>query len=521
MPNVSLLQLQRQQPSQSQSHQTTKYLPKTSHHYCCNGDSEDGLLVSSSLNVHPFLYNDHTITTTTTPLQQSSNTPPGDLLHNDHHHQNDNERMEDPVVKLLESFIMESFFIPLLTNTNTKNNDSNDNNQTNGNVNVTVSVPNIDKEQRQLSFWNLHQCRNYTSILLVACFCHRLLLARRTATTREVYYYHVTHFFHQRECDTAIWDLTILLGLTSRHSLGVSASPRGWYCGSIILYNTETGQQILNGCELDTHGTPITPTTYGNPNNFGVLSNLTTMQQQQTTTRTSSSSSSPLYSIQSDAICILVVEKEGVYMRLSEDKIFQRIPCILVTGKGFPDVATRQWVHCLQQLLQIPAVGLCDCNPYGVSVLHTYQFEHGTRIERAKQQHQQQPTTISTVEDGHTITPPSSSQLQIQWIGLRPSQVQQLNLPKSAFQQLSRLDKKRLESFLDSDHPFGRQGWDPQQRRIELEAMKQFKVELEALHWLGMDYLSNFVVSIIQAQIQQQQQQQPIRSNEVTKFSII
>ncbi|KAG7363820.1 hypothetical protein IV203_037021 [Nitzschia inconspicua] len=211
------------------------------------------------------------------------------------------------------------------------------------------------------------------------------------------------------------------------------------------------------------------------------MPNLSTTQQQQTTTRTSSSSS-PLYSIQSDAICILVVEKEGVYMRLSDDKIFQRIPCILVTGKGFPDVATRQWVHCLQQLLQIPAVGLY-CNPYGVSVLHTYQFEHGARIERAKQQQQQQQqNTIGTVEDGHTTTTPSSSQLQIHWIGLRPSQVQQLNLPKSAFQQLSRLDKKRLESFLDSDHPFGSQGWDPQQRRIELVARDGLSVQFCRIH---------------------------------------
>ncbi len=40
------------------------------------------------------------------------------------------------------------------------------------------------------------------------------------------------------------------------------------------------------------------------------------------------------FEIQSDARCIVVVEKEGVYTRLSEDRFFDRIPCILVTGKG-------------------------------------------------------------------------------------------------------------------------------------------------------------------------------------------
>ncbi|KAG7339328.1 hypothetical protein IV203_025556 [Nitzschia inconspicua] len=90
------------------------------------------------------------------------------------------------------------------------------------------------------------------------------------------------------------------------------------------------------------------------------------------------------------------------------------------------------------------------------------------------------------------------------------------------------MDNKLLESFLDINHPFGRQGWDPQQRQIELETMKHFKVELEALHWLlGMEYLFHIVVSNIQAQIQlqqqqqQQQQQQPNSSNVVSKFSII
>ncbi len=40
------------------------------------------------------------------------------------------------------------------------------------------------------------------------------------------------------------------------------------------------------------------------------------------------------FTIQSDASCIIVVEKEGIYSRLSEDRFFDRIPCILVTGKG-------------------------------------------------------------------------------------------------------------------------------------------------------------------------------------------
>lgn len=371
--------------------------------------------------------------------------------------------LTDPVVKKLEKFIAESFLIPLADNDGQE-----------------PSVPSIESEQRTLHFYNLHQCRNYTNILLVACFCHRLLSARRTATTREVYYYYVTHFFHQRECETAIWDLTVLLGLPSRHALGLTASPRGWYCGSIILYDGQSGDVILNGQELDVHGASITPATYGYSENFALL-------EPGKSGRDVKNCNASRFYVQSDAKCIFVVEKEGVYTRLSEDKIFRTVPCILVTGKGFPDVATRQWVHRLQQLLRIPAFGLCDCNPYGVSVLNSYQYEHGARMEKAKRKATSGDASVATQTE---------PQLQLHWIGLRPSQIEELDLPKSSFQELSRLDKTRLESLLDETHPFGQTGWNPEQRRLELEAMKEFKVELEALHWLGMDFLSKYVVSV-------------------------
>lgn len=43
----------------------------------------------------------------------------------------------------------------------------------------------------------------------------------------------------------------------------------------------------------------------------------------------------------SEARYILVVEKEAVFVRLAEDRLTAKIPAILVTGKGVPDLATR------------------------------------------------------------------------------------------------------------------------------------------------------------------------------------
>lgn len=74
--------------------------------------------------------------------------------------------------------------------------------------------------------FTLSQSRSFTSIAMVLSFCHSLLLSGRTTTTREVYYFFVTHFRSQRECDTAILDAANLLGVP-RSSLGLYASPKG------------------------------------------------------------------------------------------------------------------------------------------------------------------------------------------------------------------------------------------------------------------------------------------------------
>ena len=71
---------------------------------------------------------------------------------------------------------------------------------------------------------------------MVLSFCHELLLDNKTTTTREVYYYFVTHFRNQRECDMAIWDAAELIG-APRICLGLTASPKGTFredCLSVL-----------------------------------------------------------------------------------------------------------------------------------------------------------------------------------------------------------------------------------------------------------------------------------------------
>jgi len=76
------------------------------------------------------------------------------------------------------------------------------------------------------SILNPMQSRAYAGTIMVLSFVQKLLNGRRTATNREVYYFFVTHFKSQRECDNAIVDASNILGVP-RIELGLTASPRG------------------------------------------------------------------------------------------------------------------------------------------------------------------------------------------------------------------------------------------------------------------------------------------------------
>ena len=76
--------------------------------------------------------------------------------------------------------------------------------------------------------------------------------------------------------------------------------------------------------------------------------------------------------IRSDAQFILVVEKDAAFMRLAEDRFYNSYPCIIITGKGQPDVATRLFLKRLSESLNIPVLGLVDADPSGLKIISVY-----------------------------------------------------------------------------------------------------------------------------------------------------
>mmetsp|Transcript_22349 Transcript_22349/g.33791 ORF Transcript_22349/g.33791 Transcript_22349/m.33791 type:complete len:195 (-) Transcript_22349:2466-3050(-) len=181
----------------------------------------------------------------------------------------------------------------------------------------------------------------------------------------------------------------------------------------------------------------------------------------------------------SDASCILVIEKEGIYNRLSEDRFFETFPCILITGKGVPDLATRSLVWRLYQQFRLPVLGICDCNPYGIGVLYTY-FRGSKRIG-------------IDGEDRYSVP--------ICWLGLRPSQVEKLRkaskLPPDVYQKLTEFDRKKLKSYSNPSNHFHSNGFD-QLNEIRLMGKNGYKIELEALQWISVNCICDWLQATVQ-----------------------
>ena len=369
------------------------------------------------------------------------------------------------------------------------------------------------------SICNLSTCRSYTSTLLLLSYIQKLVQCQKSTTTREIYYQFVTHFRNQRECESIINDICNML-YVERVQLGLYASPKGWFCGSFVITEFDTAHNsnhvdatndgnvltnVIDGTKLSSiQGIPITrewlvrSTSKSSNRSSSVLHDnalSSTSSSSSIASHKSNSSSTPPspfnFTIQSNAKCILIIEKEGIYLRLSEDRFFDKYPCIIITGKGYPDIATRALVHVLHSHLgcEVPIYGLCDCNPFGVNILQTYFKGSEKRY----------------CDGGERYSVP------IQWVGLRPSYVMELKekkaLPDEVYQKLSDLDKKKIEKLCHESNTFVHDNSSKKSSNKghgnnvleELELMEElgFKVELESLHWLGLDYISEWLLDLL------------------------
>ncbi|XP_058542033.1 meiotic recombination protein SPO11 isoform X3 [Neofelis nebulosa] len=167
-----------------------------------------------------------------------------------------------------------------------------------------------------------------------------------------------------------------------------------------------------------------------------------------------------------DAKFLLIVEKDATFQRLLDDNFCNRMsPCIMVTGKGVPDLNTRLLVKKLWDTFHIPVFTLVDADPHGIEIMCIYKYG-----------------SMAMSFEAHNLTVPA-----IRWLGLLPSDIKRLNIPRDTLIPLTKRDQMKLDSVLKRPYVACQPFW---RKEMEIMADSKMKAEIQALTFLSSDYLS-------------------------------
>jgi len=259
-----------------------------------------------------------------------------------------------------------------------------------------------------------------------------LLKSKLHATKREVFYSDVNLFRDQKYSDKIIEDVSSMLK-TTRDSVHIVASARGSAMGRVTIRD---GGDLIDLTKMGTGGWAVTPFL------------------------------DQLEIVESDAEFILLSEKDAAVMRLAESKYWNRQPCIVLTGKGSGDIATRAFLKMLVKELEIPAFALVDSDPYG-------HYIYSVFLRGSKRLSYESPF-IATPE--------------LKLLGVLSRDLDEYNIPKSVRIPMQPTDIKRVRDMLKE--PFVQQNkeW---VKDLRLMLQLKEKAEIQAFASHSFEYLTD------------------------------
>jgi len=288
-----------------------------------------------------------------------------------------------------------------------------------------------DKESLR-QFASIKNSRKTAITTRILSLVYELCCKKIHVTKRDLFYTDVKLFQKQNDSDDVIDDVACMIGST-RSSLNVVAAEKGIVVGRIRFRDDG---DLIDCTRMGVGGKAIPP------------------------------SIDRVSSIESlDARFILLVEKDAAFMRLAEDRFYNQYPCIIITAKGQPDVATRLFLKRVKEQLQLPVLGLVDSDPYGLKILSVYMS--GSK---------------NMSYDSASLTTPD-----IKWLGVRPSDLLKYKIPDQCRLEMTEHDIKTGKDLLEEEFIQKNPAW---MKELELMLKMKVKAEIQALSNFGFQYLT-------------------------------
>ena len=280
-------------------------------------------------------------------------------------------------------------------------------------------------------FHSLASVADATRTIRILEIIHELIEEGIHATKREIFYNDVKLFKEQRFSDNVIEDIASMLG-TTRNSTHVVAAAKGAAIGRLVIRDSG---DVIDLTKLGSGGWAITPFL------------------------------DQVEILESDAELVLVVEKDAALIRLAEAKYWNKLPCIVITGKGSADIATRAFLRKLVKELKIPAFALVDSDPYGHYIFSVY-------LRGSKK---------LSYESPFLATP------EIKLLGVLSKDLDEFKIPKEVRLPMTKADIERTEQLLKEPFVQRNKKW---VRDLELMLERKEKAEIQALASHGFKYLT-------------------------------
>ncbi|WRT66114.1 uncharacterized protein IL334_003067 [Kwoniella shivajii] len=242
-----------------------------------------------------------------------------------------------------------------------------------------------------------------TCIIRVVAVLYEAVCSRTVVTLRDIFYRDKALFKRQDVVDKLVDDLVATAGL-KRRDFYVCASAKGLIAATSLHIHRRTGEEVRLSSTIASLIDPVERIDH-------------------------------LYS-PNGVNWVLVVEKDAVFQTLCSAKLLEDTrlgPGVMITGKGFPDLATRQLVHLIAESYPFAKMyALVDADPHGISILSTYAFGSKNTL------HSHDHIGLSLGD-------------RIQWLGVKASDFKKLGIKYDDLLPLEKSDIQLAMRMLKGD----------------------------------------------------------------------
>jgi DNA topoisomerase VI subunit A len=288
-------------------------------------------------------------------------------------------------------------------------------------------------------FFNVAHVRKFVQTTEAAATAKELIEVGKHLSLREVFYRikrtipntNTNIVDEQDESNKAIEDLELITSC-SREQLHINANKMGSVAGNVII--KDKGDEV-NWAKLGSGG-------------WAIPSNVEEIDFKKV-----------------DAKFVIYMEKAAEWERLHEDRVWQKLNCIIMCSQGQATRGVRRLLQRLSTEHKLPVYVLVDLDPWGIYIYSVLKFG-----------------SISLAHMSESLSIPDAK-----FLGLTPDDIEKFGLRKHLI-NFKEVDTKRLEDLNKYDWFKGKKQWtDFFKKMKDLKG----KVELAALSSKGISFISD------------------------------